>query len=122
MPRVFVYGTLRQGEVNHYILQENQLVKEEVRVLGYELRANGLYYPYAFLNPERSIVGDIYKVSQQLIDGPLDDLEGTVVGYYIRHYDKTTEAFIYLKGKDNREDYPLIDSGDWVKYRKAKST
>lgn len=117
MPRVFVYGTLRKGEVNHYLLKEAVLIEKDVKVEGYELRANQ-YYPYAFLSKGKHIIGDIYEVSDALLEGDLDELEDTHTGYYVRHYDFKYCCFIYLKGKDDRKNYPLIESGDWTCYNK----
>ncbi|MCU0447124.1 MAG: gamma-glutamylcyclotransferase [Microscillaceae bacterium] len=114
MPRLFVYGTLRWGQSNHHLLHTAQLLRFEVKIMGYEIR-NNQFYPYAFVNPEASIVGEIYEVSNALLDNELDTLEGTAEGYYLRFWDEEHQFYIYLKGKDDREKYPLIESGDWLK-------
>ncbi len=115
MPLVFVYGTLRQGEHHHDLLNEARLIYTDYRIQGYELRLSRAYYPYAFQNPTSEITGEVYEVSQAMLENKLDVLEDTASGYYVRHYDPDYEFYIYLKAQDDREQYPLIRSGDWLK-------
>lgn len=121
MPKVFVYGTLRAGEANDYRMQNASCLSAQLLLEGYELRANGLWYPYAFFSPQRQIYGDLYEVSQAHLEGTLDTLEDTANNYYKRHFDPRYACFIYIKAQDNREDYPLIESGDWIAYRRSQS-
>ena len=120
MPRLFVYGTLRRGGYYHQLIKEAKLIQEALTIKGYELRDSGLYYPYAFESPDYEIVGDIYEVSQELLEGPLDELEDTASGYYKRYFDTNNDFYIYLKIEDNREQYQLIEGGDWLKYWKEQ--
>ena len=119
MPKIFVYGTLRKGESNHYFLRNATLIRENFLLQGYELRAN-LHYPYAFLSEDKEIIGDVYEISEASMIGDLDDLEGVSENYYMRFWDEKNDFFIYLKAKDNRDDYPVIENGDWIDYRKNK--
>jgi len=119
MPRLFVYGTLRQGFVNHYLIQYSQLIEEDVTLEGYEIRYNlstSYPFPYAFFKLKSKIRGDIYEVDEKIIIDKIDPLEGVDEGHYIRHYDMEREVFIYVKAIDNRQYFPLIISGDWREF------
>ena len=121
MLRLLVYGTLRKGGYYHHLIKEAHLIQEGIRVKGYEIRDSGMHYPYAFESPEREIIGDIYEVSQALLEGPLDELEDVASGYYKRYFDTINNFYIYIKASPDRAQYPLIASGDWLKYWEEKS-
>lgn len=115
MYKVFVYGTLLKGERNHYLLREASSLQIDFWLKGYEIRLyKGFPYdfPYAFLNPNEHILGEIYQVNEIQLR-QLDQLEGIDSGYYIRHFEPKIESFIYLKGEDDRENYPKICTGNW---------
>ncbi len=118
--RLLVYGTLMRGEPNHTLLGEATLLEGPVQISGYELRASYSYYPYAFINPGACIWGEMYRVSEALLIGPIDRLEGVEEPYYTRHWDVQGQFYIYIKTEDNREDYPLIPQGDWLRYSRSK--
>ncbi|MDX2305720.1 MAG: gamma-glutamylcyclotransferase family protein [Microscillaceae bacterium] len=122
MPKLFVYGTLRRGGYYHHLMQEALLIQEVYPIRGYELRYSGAHYPYAFINPDCEIIGDIFEVSQALLEGPLDALEDVAGGEYQRYFDEANDFYIYLKVTDDREVYDLIEHGDWLEYWKRLNT
>lgn len=71
---VFVYGTLRQGQSNHQLLNDAILVSEQANVNG-KLYDTGEGYPALLLNQESSVFGEIYSVTQDTLQ-TLDILEG----------------------------------------------
>jgi gamma-glutamylcyclotransferase (GGCT)/AIG2-like uncharacterized protein YtfP len=111
LSRVFVYGTLRRDEVNHYLLAD-------ARYLG-DCRTQPLYkmvdlgsYPGVVKGGGTRIEGEVYEVSsQQMAD--LDRLEG-----YPHDYTRETiatpwgQAWIYLY-RGSLKDRPVIPDGVW---------
>lgn len=93
---VFVYGSLRKGFGNHRLLANNsdfimrtQTVKRYKAVsfggfpavykappLRDEVSEFSPLQMVAILNTYRPVVGEIYKVSDSCLEGPLDSLEG----------------------------------------------
>jgi len=117
MIRVAVYGTLRGGCPNSYLLAESEKVGESV-MHGYELRSNG-FYPYACINVESTIVVEVYEVSEKTLER-LDMLEGTP-----HHYIRVSEslilnsmpdkAWIYVVADEERVLHlPKVPGGDWM--------
>lgn len=108
--KIFVYGTLRRGEVNHYLLETSHYLGEcytdEVFYL-YDLGA------YPGLGPgNQSITGEVYQVDD-LTFHRLDQLED-----YPREYDRKPietpfgHAWVYLY-QDTSKLHRRIVSGDW---------
>ncbi len=70
---LFVYGTLRRGCSNHWMLEGSRLVGVG-RVYGYTLVVQGI--PYAIRAPNScSVVGEVYQVNLDTL-GAVDELEG----------------------------------------------
>ncbi|MCS7019613.1 MAG: gamma-glutamylcyclotransferase family protein [Cytophagales bacterium] len=111
--KIFVYGTLRAGGSNHYLLQNARLVAKEVYLSHYKMYNFG---PYPFVVPcedaSRTIVGEIYEISPDMLPS-LDRLEGTEEGLYERIFDERIEAWLYVRGQNAPHNLPEITSGDW---------
>ncbi len=72
MHKVFVYGTLRKGERNDYLLKNATCIKEHCWTFG-ELYDTGYCYPAIKLSNEARVYGELYEVSDsELIE--LDQL------------------------------------------------
>lgn len=85
MTKIFVYGTLKKGYHNHYLLSEAEFLQEKV-LSGFKLYyAYGKNsFPVAMLsNDGQSIVGEVYKISENdkntIIN--LDRLEANGLAY-----------------------------------------
>ena len=114
--KVFVYGTLRRGEPNHYLL-------ESAKYIGTTKTPEGLFVlhdlgPFPAAEPvdvvwSPSIVGEVYEVDDETLK-KLDTLEGVDSGFYrrIRVGTPLGECWIYVM--DDVNDYPIISNGDWV--------
>lgn len=116
MARVLVYGSLRKGEENHYLLSSSALLYNEITVSGYKMYDCGRY-PAAIPNERTSIIGELYDVDDEIIMSDLDGLEQLKDGLYHRYYDAKNDFYIYLKYEEQISNEPLIDSGDWVFYK-----
>jgi gamma-glutamylcyclotransferase (GGCT)/AIG2-like uncharacterized protein YtfP len=109
--RVFVYGTLLRGEVNHHLLAQAEYLgshRTQACFSLYLLRA----YPGAVRGGATAILGEVYAVDHAGLRR-LDRLED-----YPSLYDRRLlatpygRAWIYLF-RGSVRDRPLIPGGDW---------
>ena len=115
---VFVYGTLRKGFRNHYLLSSSKFIGYGMTKDKYSLYADGI--PYVVKIPNTQIKGEVYEVDKNTLD-VLDDLEGHPDFYRRELVDvivnrKTIQAWIYFY------PYPegkLIESGDFKNYKEV---
>ena len=110
---IFVYGTLRAGEVGNRFMKNTTLLESNVLIYGYELYSNR-YYPYAVPSEDSKdwIRGDIYLVSHETLYS-LDEYEGIRSGEYKRIFDYRLGCYLYIAGKDLPAKIQKIPSGDW---------
>lgn len=85
MTKIFVYGTLKKGYHNHYLLSEAEFLQEKV-LSGFKLYyAHGKNsFPVASLsNDEQFIFGEVYKIAENDKDTirTLDRLEANGLAY-----------------------------------------
>jgi len=116
---LFVYGTLRPGDVRWPFL-EPWVVDDGLddSVPG-RLFDTGLEYPAAVFGAGGSVLGRTYELRADVIEHALrtiDEEEGTVLGRYRRVEVRTTRglaawAYEYGSGLDLRP----IPSGDWFR-------
>jgi len=109
--RVFVYGTLLRGDVNHYLLDGAEFLGPHRTVPCFTLHLLGAY-PGLARGGSTAVHGEVYQV-----DGAglrrLDRLED-----YPRLYDRRPiptpygRAWVYVY-RGSLEGRPLIPSGDW---------
>ena len=109
---VAVYGTLRKGESNHYIIRDAKPFGVS-RIKGFTMYSNG-FYPYA-VSRGKGITVELYKVDADHMRR-LDSLEG-----YPYHYNrkkvtvKGKKAWVYFTAKKPDVDgITKVDSGDWM--------
>lgn len=120
-PRVFVYGTLKQGEGNHRLLEQGG-----GRFLGpasihgnYVMRDLG-WYPCVVRvpdGPNSAIHGEVYEVDDELL-ATLDILEGHP-NYYRRQKVQTSVegyrgVWIYLLNGAFAEAGEPVEGGYWT--------
>ena len=109
---VFVYGTLRQGEVNHHLLSGAEFCGEHVTRARYRMLHLGAY-PGVVEGGSTAIVGEIYRVDRKHFVH-LDRLEA-----YPSLYNRKLipsqwgRAWIYLY-RGNRSNRASIPSGNWM--------
>lgn len=122
---VFVYGTLRRGEMRNGVLQNDQLVDGEVYAEGFSMIDLGAYP--GVIQGEGTVRGELYEISRRTLDH-LDRIEG-----YREEtpeeglYDRVTtpvmlgngsleEAYIYVFNRRPGRRYDVIESGDWFEH------
>lgn len=82
---VFVYGTLKRGHGNNIVINPDrygderigaEFISEAQTVEDFPLLVQGL--PYLIDHPGKGlrVSGELYKVSNKMLTGPLDRLEG----------------------------------------------
>ncbi len=117
---VFVYGTLRRGEVYSSYLQNSEFLDYDI-ITGYILRDLG-EYPMAFERGDTvsSIKVEVYKIDAGTLH-QLDILEecreGDEESLYMRkavYSSKGFTGFLYYGAKESDYlSYKLIPGGDW---------
>lgn len=111
---VFVYGTLRQGQPNHYHLRGQTFLGTARTQALYHLVSLG---PYPAMVEEGStvVVGELYQVDRRGLAG-LDRLEGHP-DFYRRQtieLEDGTLAQTYLLPVKQAQGRSPIPSGDWL--------
>ncbi|QCR32806.1 gamma-glutamylcyclotransferase [Lysinibacillus sp. SGAir0095] len=128
MKKIFVYGTLRKGEVNAHLLKYATCIEENCWTHGL-LFDSGYGYPALLPSATHRTVGELYEVTQnelKLLDELEDYTEGGTNNLYERveqevfTMDGVTLAFVYISNNDDllKEE---ITSGNWKEYRLLKS-
>jgi gamma-glutamylcyclotransferase (GGCT)/AIG2-like uncharacterized protein YtfP/cation transport regulator ChaC len=122
---VFVYGTLRKHERNHYLLKDSKLISEQAWTYG-ELFDTGNEYPMMKKSSSQKVFGELYEVSQKQL-ASLDELEGYKVGRKDNLYERVVQtiftdigeskAYLYLS---ERACVTAIPAGDWKIYQLLK--
>ncbi|QQE79655.1 gamma-glutamylcyclotransferase [Alicyclobacillus sp. SO9] len=120
---VFVYGTLRSGESNHHVIQEDIVELEPGKVAGVLHDAG--HFPYLVTGDSGCgyVTGDWLRIENDTALVKLDSLEGfKEAGYEFNHYDRVVlkdvnsgrTGWVYIAGPRIRtEIYSVISSGDW---------
>lgn len=121
---VFVYGTLRRGEVNHGLMAGSDVVAMQAWTAG-RLVDTGFGYPGLVLapdDPHARTYGEVYRVSKQRLPD-LDRLEGYRGEGEENLFDRTTvtvmsdagpiDALVYTFPSERTEGMPKVDHGDW---------
>jgi gamma-glutamylaminecyclotransferase len=112
--RVFVYGTLKSGFWNHYLLEGCEFFGRAATVPAYKMIENKMIensFPVIMPDPEgKPVIGEIYTVDDETL-ARLDQLEREGSSYDRKLIDVTlrlasgerlpTKAFIYI-GRESR--------------------
>jgi gamma-glutamylcyclotransferase (GGCT)/AIG2-like uncharacterized protein YtfP len=107
---VFVYGTLRKGEINHNLLESSEFIGGYVTEPKFELHDLG-EYP-GLVEGTSSIVGEVYRVNDETL-AQLDILEDVPIEYRRELIDTPygpAHYYIY-QGQVQGSD---IHGGDWM--------
>ena len=118
--RVFVYGTLRSGEPNHYLLDAHDLVRRGRTEPAFELVSLGAF-PAMIDGGQTAVVGEVYEVDPPTL-AALDRLEGHPRFYQRRpiRLDDGDEALAYLLSPEQVQGRSRIPSGDWTDAQQHK--
>ncbi len=135
MPRVFVYGTLRAGEVNDLNRAAERHGIAAPTLQGIGTIPGRLYdfgtYPGLVLDATAGpVVGDIYEIPDALLP-VLDEIEEVYPGQatlFVRESRAVMlngtpqDCLLYPVAESAVEGLARIDGGDWVAYRRARDT
>jgi len=117
--KVFVYGTLKAGYCNHYLLQGK--IAQPAIALQIQLHA-GPDYPFA-IRGQGNAHGEVYEIDEITLQA-LDQLEQEHDDYYreltpvILDTQQEIMAWIYLNYKAFR--YPCLPNGVWCHSSKSQ--
>lgn len=119
---VFVYGTLRKHQRNHYLLSGAPCIASQCWTVGKLIDSeNG--YPYLVPSASDRVYGELYLVDQLQLK-ELDTLEGYYGTNQNNYYDRTKqhiytdsesyEAFVYILSNEKvNPNLKEIKNGDW---------
>ncbi len=117
---VFVYGTLRRREYNHFWLHNVPLLGRHRTAPCYTLFDLGRY-PAAVAGGRTALVGEVYRLTAELL-ARLDRLENYPSEYTrARMATPYGPAWIYLYRRAPAPGTPVIDSGDWRLARRLRA-
>lgn len=121
---LFVYGTLRKGEVNHKVLAESACIHEQAVVKG-NLFDTGYGYPGLIEDTFDNVYGELYWISHSILR-EVDILEGFIEGRSDNLYERvirqvitdteTFEAVVYIYN-NTASLSKKVDFQDWKVYQ-----
>ncbi|CAM3634909.1 gamma-glutamylcyclotransferase [Cytobacillus oceanisediminis] len=125
--KLFVYGTLRKHESNHFVLKGSHCIAEQAWVYG-ELYDTGLGYPSMKASFDQKVYGELYEVHLDHFT-ELDELEDYIPGRKDNLYDRVEQtihtdtgdvnALVYISNRNDLLAEPILH-GDWKLYRLMK--
>lgn len=125
MPKIFVYGTLRDGESNHHFLQSASCLLKQAWVHG-ELFDTDCGYPVMKSHDIEKVIGEVYEVSSSVL-ASINELEGYQMNGTNNLYERITldvyndkgesiKAITYINGRSLSKATNKIAFGDWKVY------
>lgn len=126
MHYVFVYGTLRKGEMNARFLHGATCIESKAWAYGSLFDTNE-GYPAMDLSNDQKVFGEVYEVNDVMLQA-LDELEEytgnpkedlynrSIQTIYAK--EQTIEAYVYTSQRKEMLQLPIVH-GDWVLYRKS---
>jgi gamma-glutamylcyclotransferase (GGCT)/AIG2-like uncharacterized protein YtfP len=133
---LFVYGSLRRGFPNHFLLEKSIYIGTYSTVDKYYMIGQvSKSFPYVLAEtefegqPSAHIIGELYDIDADVLKN-LDDLEGHP-DFYTRRLVRATDelgnniysAYVYIlenpeiiRGLKNNDRFELVPSGDWRVY------
>lgn len=144
---VLVYGSLRERMGNHRLIERvgKNLIKNDIIIPGYNMKDMGVFP--GIIKGNNKIVCELYKTTEECIEGPFDMLEGynkedPKRSFYLRKLidlpDKVkdgevtvTKAYIYELNQEDADegnrysslnDVPKDEDNiqDWTEYKLSK--
>jgi len=113
---VFVYGTLKSGYRNHYLLEAYDAVKVSTKEIVYSLRDLGAY-PAVFLNGKHCIKGELFTDVSDATMRNIDQLEGYPIFYNKKWIELSNGEFAWMYYLPDDSEYQhcekMVD-GEWL--------
>lgn len=116
-----VYGTLREGDYNHYRLGDKAKFLSQERVMGFQMYHIRGAYPYVVRDSNASVLVEVYDVD----DGAYEGIKRMEVGagYAIADIDTSIGvAKLFYFTENTHQSYqkhsrcPKILNGDWFEW------
>lgn len=116
MHKIFVYGSLKEGQYNFGRFGETKVLKKNIRINGFALYSLG---PYPCIiktnNPQNFVIGEIHEVSDNNY-GNIYRME-IGAGYYAEEFnlDEFSNVTVFPMNQSNLKYYggKLIENGIW---------
>ena len=119
---MFVYGTLRQGERNHHLMQGAELMARQAWTDG-KLLDTGRGYPGLLIPGEQRVYGELYRIDKETLNR-LDELgddrtQNPESGEYRRICRRVqtdrgpVEADVYIYARELEAEGVAVPYGDW---------
>jgi len=119
MNKIAVYGSLRQGLHNHYLIEDSKLLGIFITPQIFSLYTLG-GFPGLKTDGKTAVVMEVYEV-EDCVAKRVDSLEGYTPGRKATFYDKISietpfgDADVYIYVSDIPENR-LVKSGDWYTF------
>lgn len=116
---IFVYGTLKKGNPNHFLLRSSEFAGSTKSADKYVMLDLGRF-PGVMKQenvpglPASQIKGEVYNITERTL-GELDTYEGE---WYFREeiqLEDERTAFMYFLKKVPPVNYKIISNGNWTK-------
>lgn len=109
MTRVFIYGTLKRGGINHFYMHGQRFVSEASTVAGFRLFDLGGYPGMVRDDAGISIEGELWDVDDKALE-KLDELEDVEGGEYALepvdllppHEGESVRSYLYKRSTAGR--------------------
>ena len=116
--KVFVYGTLRRGELRNRVLQSSEFLGDTKTAPIFTMLHLGAY-PGVIKRGETPIIGELYSIDESTLRD-LDRIEGHPTFYKreVVGLDNGESAWMYLLAPTysaTADMRSIIKNGDWVK-------
>jgi len=115
--KIFVYGTLKKGFRNHYLLQNAKFLCD-YRLSGFVMGTFNNDFPF-IIRKDGIVYGELYEITPEILED-LDILEGHP-DFYVRILinDGTHEFYIYVMSENFMENveewgWKQIPEGNWI--------
>lgn len=122
--KLFVFGTLRQKQPNHYMLGLNSTYAGIGVLQGFKMHDLGSFPAIVPSDTEHKIVGEIYEVHETKLLERIDDMERSAG--FTRWIGKVTDTFGHehtcyfyvFSNKEVAEMLEEVENGDWSSHNK----
>ncbi|CAB3789527.1 hypothetical protein LMG28688_02889 [Paraburkholderia caffeinitolerans] len=133
MKYVFIYGTLRAGEINDINLAASRHAIGQPRLVGRTAVAGHLFdfgtYPGMIADAQATpVIGEVYEIDEALV-AVLDEIEQVypgVDGLFVSQKvsvevaGERLECLFYPVARHAVQGRPRIHGGDWIAHRLAR--
>lgn len=116
MHKIFVYGTLKTGFHNNYLLDGQRLIGPAVTPVGYTIRDIG-HFPGLFDSGSGSVGGQVWEVDDETLER-LDRLERVPKLYFrdsmtVNMSDGSQAEVQAYFFNGSASKYPIVQNGVW---------